>query len=278
MKTRILLLLALLPALVAGQGVNFRDIPLDSALLAAAREGKHLFIDGYTAWCGPCKLMDNEIFPLQVLGDYFNPRFVSVKYDMERHPDGVALAARFGVKAYPTFIILDSTNQLLHLFAGGVLGPEFIDKVNDAFDDDKAFGTLSRRLASNPDDAALRVRHLQALQATYTRDVSGLADTLWASLSPDERLHPACLFLLDDLAPDGSPRARYLFQHLEEYRSSSTPAAVDAILKKKYIERYTRVLRGQRPLAPDWLDLTRRQIDSLHLTGAAILRLYDQAL
>ena len=278
MITRIVIFLALLPVLAAGQGVDFRPISLDSALVQAAREGKHLFIDGYTAWCGPCKLMDRDVFPLKELGDYINPRFVSLKYDMERDPDGQALAARFGVKAYPTFIILDSNNEMLHLFAGGILGIEFIDKVAAAFDDTKALGVLTRRLQAGDSSVATRVRYLQALAHTCTRDVSGLADTLWDSLPDDERLHPACLFLFDELAPDGSPRARYLLDNRDKLRAISGSDAIDPLVKKKYIERYTRAARRQLPLSREWLDNTRREIDGLQLADASILSLHEQAL
>ncbi|MDR0766384.1 MAG: thioredoxin family protein [Odoribacteraceae bacterium] len=275
---RHLLILLLLPALAAGQGVNFQALPLDSALAEATRQGKHLFIDGYTSWCGPCKLMDSEVFPLKEIGDYFNPRFISVKYDMERHPDGRALAARFGIRAYPTFIILDGNNEMLHLFAGGTLDLTFIDKVDAAFDDTRALGILARRLAAGDTSVATRARHLQALQHAYTRDITGLADTLWDNLDDAGRLHPACLFLLDDLAPDGSPRARYLLDTRDELRAASGRAAVDPRLEKKYIERYTRLLRGQRSPSRDRLDATRAEIDALQLPTPTVLPLYEQAL
>ncbi len=68
----------------AQDGVNFRDITLEEALRQAKAENKLVFMDCYTSWCGPCKNMTEKIFPQKAAGDYFNPRFVCVKYDLEK--------------------------------------------------------------------------------------------------------------------------------------------------------------------------------------------------
>lgn len=84
--------------LLAQHGVNFRDLSYEQALAQAKQENKLLFIDCYTEWCGPCKKMMNEVFPQKAAGDFFNPRFVSVKFDMEKG-EGKELSKKFGVHA-----------------------------------------------------------------------------------------------------------------------------------------------------------------------------------
>ena len=66
------------------QGVEFRDISFAGALKAAKAENKTVFMDCYTSWCGPCKMMTNDIFPQEKVGKYMNENFVCVKYDMEK--------------------------------------------------------------------------------------------------------------------------------------------------------------------------------------------------
>ena len=66
---------------VAREGVVFRDISLEEALKQAKAENKLVFVDCYTPWCGPCYKMMKEVFPKKEAGDYFNSRFVCVKYD-----------------------------------------------------------------------------------------------------------------------------------------------------------------------------------------------------
>ncbi|MEI3154069.1 MAG: DUF255 domain-containing protein [Odoribacter sp.] len=54
------------------QGVEFRDISFAGALKAAKAENKTVFMDCYTSWCGPCKMMTNDIFPQEKVGKYMN--------------------------------------------------------------------------------------------------------------------------------------------------------------------------------------------------------------
>ena len=89
------------------QGVEFRDISFAGALKAAKAENKTVFMDCYTSWCGPCKMMTNDIFPQEKVGKYMNENFVCVKYDMEKG-EGVELKKRYEVSAYPTFLVIDA--------------------------------------------------------------------------------------------------------------------------------------------------------------------------
>ena len=112
----------------AQEGVNFRDLTFTEALEAAKKENKLVFMDCYTEWCGPCKNMANNVFPRKEAGDYFNPRFVCVKYDMEKG-EGVELAKKFDVHAYPTFVIIRPDGTIQHKLVGGDKLETFIDRV-----------------------------------------------------------------------------------------------------------------------------------------------------
>ena len=65
-------------------GVNFEHLSFKEALDKAQAENKLVFVDCYTSWCGPCRNMTEHIFPQEKVGDYFNSKFVCVKYDMEK--------------------------------------------------------------------------------------------------------------------------------------------------------------------------------------------------
>ena len=49
----------------------------------AVKENRMIFMDCYTTWCGPCKMMSNQVFKQKQVGDFFNQNFVNLKVDME---------------------------------------------------------------------------------------------------------------------------------------------------------------------------------------------------
>lgn len=100
------------------KGVDFQDMSLEEALSKARQEQKLVFVDCYTTWCGPCKKMNNNIFPLKEMGDYFNSRFVCLKFDMDR-PEYKEFGKKWHVKAYPSFIIFQADGTRLHQIVGG---------------------------------------------------------------------------------------------------------------------------------------------------------------
>ena len=55
----------------------------------AKKEKKLIFVDCYTSWCGPCKMLAKDVFTRDEVADYFNANFVCAKYDMEKDADGV---------------------------------------------------------------------------------------------------------------------------------------------------------------------------------------------
>jgi thiol:disulfide interchange protein len=111
------------------EGVNFRAITLATALQTALKEKKVVFVDCYTKWCGPCAQMANTVFPTKQLGDLFNPKFVSLKMNMET-PEGLAMNKKYKVTSYPTFLILDPNGKEIGRILGGMSAQDLISKVN----------------------------------------------------------------------------------------------------------------------------------------------------
>lgn len=118
------------------EGVNFEHGTLQEALNKAKankKGAKLVFLDCFTTWCGPCKYMANEVFPKKEAGDYFNKKFVNIKIDMEKG-EGIELAKKYAVAAYPTFLILDAEgNEIGRVVGGGELA-DFIKKIEAAMD------------------------------------------------------------------------------------------------------------------------------------------------
>lgn len=115
------------------KGTVFRSGTMKELLAASAKEKKYVFIDVYATWCGPCKYMAVKIFPQEKMGTYFNKNFVVAKFDAERG-EGVSIAEKYNVRAYPTFLILDSTGKEVGRIVGGADPDDFIAKVQEVVD------------------------------------------------------------------------------------------------------------------------------------------------
>ena len=227
-----------------GQGVKFEDLSIEQAVEKAKAEDKYVFIDVYTNWCGPCKMMENQVFPMKEVGDYFNSRFVSLKMNAEVGEEGPRFANKYGVKAYPTFVILDAKGELVHMFAGGVLDLKFIDKVAESFDSQKAFGVLKRRYDSGEKDNKLVASYLQVLLNTHTTDVAGMIDEFYDSLSDEDKICEECLFIFDKFALVGSEREEFFRNNIDKFRKVADDKKVDEIIKNKYTEYFGLIVKN----------------------------------
>ena len=72
----------------------------------AKKEDKLIFVDFYTDWCAPCRVMDQKVFTDPNTGAFMNEHFINYKVNMEKGP-GSHLVYIYEVKKVPTLIFLD---------------------------------------------------------------------------------------------------------------------------------------------------------------------------
>jgi thioredoxin 1 len=89
------------------EGIRFFEGDYYQAIKLAKNENKIVFIDFYATWCGPCKRLKSNTFSDKSVGTFYNQNFVNLYIDAEKG-EGVTLAEKYNVKAYPTLIF---TNQ-----------------------------------------------------------------------------------------------------------------------------------------------------------------------
>ena len=133
MKKLLLIYVGIFCSVLALGQTNFQKLTLDEACTKAKAEKKLIFVDLYTSWCAPCKMMADKVFPDVKLGAFMNERFVCVKYDTGADKDGSELAKKFNVQAYPTFLILNVDKGLENQIVGATLEPlDFMNQVEVA--------------------------------------------------------------------------------------------------------------------------------------------------
>jgi thioredoxin-related protein len=131
---------------ISAQGIDFQsDTMRWQAILDKAKtENKLVFVDAYTSWCGPCKRMAKDIFPQKAVGDVYNAAFINVKMDME-HGEGPAVAMRYGVRAYPTYMFINASGDLVHRGLGAMPLDKFIAVGKAAANPETQFFALKKK-------------------------------------------------------------------------------------------------------------------------------------
>jgi len=101
----------------------------EAAIKLAKEEGKAILLD-FTGsdWCGWCKLMDKNVFSTDDFKDYAEESLVLISINFPRNADLVPekyrkrnrdLQTKYGIRGYPTFIVLDSNgSEITRLRAG----------------------------------------------------------------------------------------------------------------------------------------------------------------
>ena len=226
MKGKLVLLLAAvcfcfggLRAQEADGGVKFVEGKTFNEALALAKEsGKMLFVDCYTSWCGPCRMMATKVFPQKLMGDYFNEKFVSVKIDMEKG-EGPELHKRFNVRAYPTFLFLDADGKELNRIVGGDAdAAKFLAKVKEGLGE-KGLAAMTTRYEGGERDTTFLMDYLEVLGTAYdSGKAAEVAEVLLkgrgADMLANSRLYAA--FLQYNSSPL-SEAFRYVSAHKEEF-------------------------------------------------------------
>ena len=118
------------------QEINW--VTMDEALELQKKEPKKIFMDVYTNWCGPCKMLDKNTFQNADVAAYVNEHYYAVKFNAEGNEEVTYKDETFGnpnydaskanrrnsahefsrflqIKAYPTMVFFDEE--------GGVIAP-----------------------------------------------------------------------------------------------------------------------------------------------------------
>jgi thioredoxin-related protein len=149
---------------------SFRPIPkeatnkinwvtIEEAIELQKTAPKKIFMDVYTNWCGPCKMLDKNTFQNEDVANYVNEHFYAVKFNAEGNTDVTYKDKTFGnpdydatkvnrrnsahefsrflkVRAYPTMVFFDEEANYITPISG-YLKPQQLEVYLKMFQSDK---------------------------------------------------------------------------------------------------------------------------------------------
>lgn len=190
MRKLLLSLLIISSSYVLGEneGISFiKDSTLSGALAKAKLENKLLFIDCFTTWCGPCKFMEKNIFPMKEVGDFYNKHFVCWEINMET-PEGRMVGKRYAVRAYPTYLFLDAKGEVVHRGLGSFRDyNSFITNLGEiAIDETKNFHGIKLKVRYGDRSAETLMKYIEA--NSYAKEKDSIINQHFALLADSDKV------------------------------------------------------------------------------------------
>jgi len=262
MKKTILFFLLIpftLSVFAQNEGIIFNHkLTFAEALSKAKSENKYVFIDCYTTWCGPCKLMVTEVFSQKKVGDYYNQHFINLKLDLEK-PENKFIAEKYGVKAFPTYLFFDPEGMLKCKIISYIKAPIFIEMAKAVLDKDNNFEIISKKIKDG--DRSISTVKRFFVQEPRFKESESLVVDCFKKLSDEEKISEDAwdLFNLYIQDPKSEP-----FQFFQRNRA-------------KYVEKYGRDVVDKRILYGLFLytnDMDKAGFDSLKSVDPS---LFDKA-
>lgn len=135
------------------ESINFEKASFKEILAKAKAEKKLVFLDAYASWCGPCKMMERNVFPLPAVKEYYNANFINAHFDMEVG-EGREIAQKYGIRSYPSYLFLNGDGELV-LQNYGYMGEKDFIAIGKEANNPKYAGASTKELfekgESDPD-------------------------------------------------------------------------------------------------------------------------------
>lgn len=119
-------------------------LSFEEAVERNKKEKKQIFIDVYTTWCGPCKMMDKHTFADPAVAEILNKNFYPVKLNAEQKEDISFMGTVFkfvpsGASGYhqlaagllsnklqyPSFVFMTEDHKIMQAISGFHQPPDF---------------------------------------------------------------------------------------------------------------------------------------------------------
>jgi thiol-disulfide isomerase/thioredoxin len=246
-------------------GIQFNHGTFGELKQQAARENKLIFIDAFTTWCGPCKWMAKNTFTDPEVATFFTKNFVNAKIDMEKG-EGIELANRFGVQAYPTLLFLNPEGEVIHRSVGARAPKEFIDLGKEALEPESNLAGLKKKFQSDPSRFSVAHAYMGILKDAGLPEQKEVFDAYFATQPKESWIEQANWRMLFDYVQNPE---NPVFQNFKANRDVfSKRYSADSVNKKLESVYFGQLYNAAGNQEKTLWENTKSEILSLGLKGA----------
>ncbi len=272
MKKILFSVICLMLTMTVQAQTNFRELTFDQAAAAAKSEGKLVFVDVMTSWCGPCKMMARDVFPQKKVGDFMNEKFVCLKIDAEKG-EGIQIAKTYKVDAYPTFLLLNPDKSEVARMVGGKQPDGFIAEIERLLDPNSTPEKMKERYEGGERTADLIKKYAGFLIEDAYNSRSGreqkiaearkMVTDYYAGLSDADRLKADNMFVYREYTQSTEDEAaKFMMANMKKF-----PAEVKEDIKKIVGDLFQRdvysVLSGSMKATKESMDVFKKNLKQL---------------
>jgi thiol-disulfide isomerase/thioredoxin len=167
----------------------------NAAFEKAKAEGKIVFVDVYTDWCGYCHKLDNEVYTDRNVIEYFEANFINVKFDAETE-FGYAKAYEFAVDGYPTLLFLTDNETVYEEIGGFVPSATLISYAKDVQNSWSALPDFKAKYERGELTRDEQLEYIGALEKKDYEEAAVVANQYIAGLAPEDYLEIETLWLV----------------------------------------------------------------------------------
>jgi len=156
-------LLSLVPFSLKSQ-VDFIEVEtmeqMEEAQKKASDQMLMLFVDVYATWCGPCKMMDQDVYGDPAVALYMNNHYVNVKLDGETDYGRIFASAQ-QLEGYPSMFILNDDGERISKIVGYTPAEELLDvlaTVEEGYNQVKKYRAAYQNGTLEPEDFASYIK------------------------------------------------------------------------------------------------------------------------
>lgn len=263
MKRIIILIFTLISGIqvaTSQEGIQFAEGTWAELLAKAKEENRLIFMDAYATWCGPCKKMSADVFPLKEVGNFYNAIFLPVKIDMEKG-EGLALAKLYNVRAYPTLLFINWKGEVIHRAVGGQQAEGLIELGRTALDDTRNLRSMELVYRQDPGNIDKLIPYATALKQSYDMSYMALVNEYLNGRPLDELKSEKGWTLISSFVEDyKSEQFQYFLKNKQAFTDIAGQDAIHKKLDKIILTMISQAVRKKTPAAMEDLRTAIREI------------------